>query len=180
MQRSTRCSVLWACAILCVSSVTWTDASNFETSCSNVRCPNGQVCLRRPGTSNHYCIRVAVTASTNQTFIPGSVEEEFGENERARSCPDPSQLPRSCVQQCRLHVDCQPNMACCSNGCGRICAAVSHRVRKPGSCPDTSQSLLSGPCQDTCRSDGDCAGVDKCCSHTVWLALLRAVLSLAV
>ncbi|PVD21869.1 hypothetical protein C0Q70_17671 [Pomacea canaliculata] len=70
---------------------------------------------------------VAVTASTNQTFIPGSVEEEFGENERARSCPDPSQLPRSCVQQCRLHVDCQPNMACCSNGCGRICAAVSHR-----------------------------------------------------
>ncbi|XP_019355703.1 progranulin isoform X3 [Alligator mississippiensis] len=39
----------------------------------------------------------------------------------------------------------------------------SRVAAKPGACPLLLRGSL-GPCMETCRSDGDCAGAEKCCS----------------
>ncbi|XP_053545555.1 WAP four-disulfide core domain protein 3-like isoform X2 [Bombina bombina] len=94
---------------------------------------------------------------------PNSIPPET----KAGSCPPLK--PGSagiCVNRCDQDSDCQGNLKCCSNGCGKTCEAPNSipQETKAGSCPPIKHGS-AGICVNMCDQDSKCEGNLKCCSN---------------
>uniref|UniRef100_A0A3B3ZHQ4 WAP domain-containing protein n=1 Tax=Periophthalmus magnuspinnatus TaxID=409849 RepID=A0A3B3ZHQ4_9GOBI len=86
------------------------------------------------------------------------------EPEKPGVCPKPKTNfdPRAirCVTECFSDSQCEGNLKCCFNGCGRVCGPKPKAKR--GLCPSPGDF---GICDHVCYADEDCEGDDKCCSN---------------
>ncbi|ESO98052.1 hypothetical protein LOTGIDRAFT_201804 [Lottia gigantea] len=87
----------------------------------------------------------------------------------ASQCPEPPSGFGPCVitdANCLTDSECSNGQICCPHLCGKICKdKVSLTVVKPGTCPSNAAiSCFVGSVADTCSSDSDCPGNQKCCN----------------
>ncbi|XP_055955734.1 whey acidic protein isoform X2 [Patella vulgata] len=72
------------------------------------------------------------------------------------------------TDSCRNDSDCDEDVKCCDNPCGKYCAntTMPFITEKPGICPallDAGGVSCITPTIDECYQDVDCQGDDKCC-----------------
>uniref|UniRef100_A0A3B3ZSH5 WAP domain-containing protein n=1 Tax=Periophthalmus magnuspinnatus TaxID=409849 RepID=A0A3B3ZSH5_9GOBI len=91
-------------------------------------------------------------------------------------CPKPRtdiHTEVGCLNQCSTDSECEGNLKCCFNGCGR----PSGIHVKRGLCRIQSGR---GACVEMCTFDEDCQGDDKCCSNGCGHTCQRPVISNAL
>ncbi|KAK6184841.1 hypothetical protein SNE40_007212 [Patella caerulea] len=72
------------------------------------------------------------------------------------------------TDSCRNDSDCDEDVKCCDNPCGKYCAnaTIPFITEKPGICPallDARGVSCITSTTDECYQDADCPGDDKCC-----------------
>ncbi|XP_055079153.1 WAP four-disulfide core domain protein 2-like [Periophthalmus magnuspinnatus] len=89
-------------------------------------------------------------------------------SEKPGVCPKPRTdiaVEVGCLDQCSTDSQCEGNLKCCFDGCGRVCEkprGEPKRKDKRGLCPSPSGF---GLCAEMCTFDEDCKEDDKCCSN---------------
>ncbi|CAL1605921.1 unnamed protein product [Knipowitschia caucasica] len=75
-------------------------------------------------------------------------------------CPTPEGFG-ICVEQCSTDHDCEKNLKCCSNNCGKTCVEPLMKEKR-GRCP-APFTRLDCKRDDKCNNDYDCKDGLKCC-----------------
>ncbi|KAJ0036910.1 hypothetical protein NQD34_005587 [Periophthalmus magnuspinnatus] len=84
------------------------------------------------------------------------------DSEKPGVCPKPRtdiHVEVGCLDQCSTDSECEGNLKCCFDGCGRVCEKP--RETKPGSCPRPNPHFTT--CPDECSEDSECEKNLKCC-----------------
>ncbi|KAI4491031.1 hypothetical protein M0802_010534 [Mischocyttarus mexicanus] len=90
----------------------------------------------------------------------------FGQQSKPGACP-PRTPFNIRTNLCNDDMDCRgPGKCCLTNYSGKICVMPITEIInivKQGSCPVIPTGRWI--CASTCRSDGDCRGIKKCCKN---------------
>lgn len=121
-----------------------------EQKCCSTGC--GQIC--RPMVNISASNLLNPGFDSNPGSCPAIPLRYFGDRQNAR-----------CSDTCSSDIECRPTEKCCFNGCGLSCLRAivgSGRTLKPGQCPGRNPEGVF-LCTESCRTDNECAGDQKCC-----------------
>uniref|UniRef100_A0AAV2LXZ3 WAP domain-containing protein n=1 Tax=Knipowitschia caucasica TaxID=637954 RepID=A0AAV2LXZ3_KNICA len=133
-----------------------------RTECtSDWECPEDKKCCKNA------CGHIGICVTPKKVFaVP-----------KKGFCPTPEGFG-ICVDHCSTDHDCEKNLKCCSNNCGKTCVEPLMKERKKGICPKPIPHFAE--CDATCDNHNKCEGDLLCCYSGCGMECLEPVRKITV